>query len=261
MSKILILAATGFGKTSSIGPITKEDFLRAGIPDTEILGLNPSETFIISCSNKNLPIPRWRQFYQKAEYADFIQNGKGNLVVTNNADQIVNLISLVNANKKRVVNIVLDDNNYVMQDYYMSKALTTGFDVFKKIGAMMGGIFNEMEKVSAEKKNFIMMAHMEEYKDSNLDTLSYRYKTVGKMVNDYITPEGKFEIVLFGKQTTIQVDGRNVVKKQFVTNYDGQYPAKSPIGMFPDLYVPNDLGYVLNQIKAYESFSEPQIQS
>lgn len=255
------MAETGFGKSSSIGPITMEDFQRAGIPNTEIIGLNPAETFIISCSNKNLPIPRWKNFYQRVEYADFVQNGKGNYVITNNADQISILIDLVNTNKKKVINILLDDTNYVMQDYYMSKALTTGFDVFKKIGAMMGGIFNAMERVSAANKNFIMMAHMEEYKNSNLDTLSYRYKTVGKMVNDYITPEGKFEIVLFGKQSVIQLDGKSVVKKQFVTNYDGQYPAKSPIGMFEDLYIPNDLGYVLNSIKNYESVSEPQIQS
>lgn len=261
MSKILVQASAGFGKSSSIGPITREDFLKAGIPDTEILGLNPTETFIISCSNKNLPIPRWKSLYQKAEYADFILNGKGNLVVTNDAAQVANLINLVNVNKKKVVNILLDDTNYVMQDYYMSKALTTGYDVFKKIGAMMGSIFNEMEKVSASNKNFIMMAHSEEYKDSNLDTLSYRFKTVGKMVNDYITPEGKFEIVLFGKQSLVTIDGRSVVKKQFVTNYDGQYPAKSPIGMFDSLYIPNDLGYVLNAVKAYESSNDPQINA
>lgn len=255
MSKILILAETGFGKSSSIGPITKEDFLAAGLGDTEIIGLNPAQTFIISCSNKNLPIPRWKSFYQKVAYNDFVANGQGNLVITNDGDQVKNLIHLVNTHKPNIVNIVLDDSNYIMQDYYMSKALTTGYDVFKKIGAIMGGIFNEMERVSASSKNFIMMAHMEEYKNSNSDSLSFRYKTVGKMVQDYITPEGKFEIVLFGKQSSVQVDGRTVMRKQFITNYDGQFPAKSPVGMFKSLLIPNDLGYVVNAIREYESQS------
>lgn len=39
--------------------------------------------------------------------------------------------------------------------------------------------------------------------------------------------------------------------KQYVTNYDGQYPAKSAVGMFDDVYIPNDLGYVNDKIKQY----------
>lgn len=260
MSKILILAESGFGKSSSIGPISKEDFARAGFTDREIIGVNPKETFIISATNKGLPIPRWKQFYKTVTYEDFLKTGTGNHIITNDGDQIAKVINMIvlgptgNGQNARndIVNIILDDSNYIMQDYYMSKALTTGYDVFKKIGAFMGNIFNAMEKVSAVKKNFIMMAHYEEFKNSNLDTISYRYKTVGKMVQDYITPEGKFEIVLFGKQS-IENDGVNKrIVKQFVTNFDGQYPAKSSIGMFPEIYIPNDLGVVINHIKEYE---------
>ena len=39
--------------------------------------------------------------------------------------------------------------------------------------------------------------------------------------------------------------------KNFVTNRDGQYPAKSPLGMFDNLYVPNDLGKIVNTMNAY----------
>jgi hypothetical protein len=38
--------------------------------------------------------------------------------------------------------------------------------------------------------------------------------------------------------------------KQFVTNYDGRYPAKSPVGMFP-LHISNDLGLVIELINNY----------
>jgi hypothetical protein len=191
MSKILILAESGFGKSSSIGPILKEDFERAGFPDREIKGVNPKETFIISATNKGLPIPRWKQFYKTVDYSDFMKNGIGNHIITNDGDQIAKIITMIvlgpandgkNA-RNDIVNIILDDSNYVMQDHYMSKALTTGFDVFKKIGAIMGNIFNAMERVNSVKKNFIMFAHYEEFKNSNFDTLSYRYKTVGKMVS------------------------------------------------------------------------------
>ena len=65
----------------------------------------------------------------------------------------------------------------------------------------------------------------------------------------YITPEGKFEIVLFGKDSYDENQKKSI--RQFVTNNDGVYPAKSPIGLFEDLYIPNDLGYVVEKIKEY----------
>lgn len=235
--KILILAESGFGKTTSIGPI----------PELGIKGLDSKKTFIITCTNKGLPIPGWKSKYILADPT----KGTGNLV-TNAAkfpDKIPNIINFA-AGRQDIENIILDDANYIMQDHYMSKAMTTGFDVFKKIGWFMGTIFNAMDSISNE-KNFIMMAHHEEFKNSNLDTISFRFKTVGKMVQDYSTPEGKFEVVLFGKQRIIETDGVKGIEKLFVTNFDGQFPAKSPYGMFKDIYIPNDLGLVIDTVNKF----------
>ena len=66
------------------------------------------------------------------------------------------------------------------------------------------------------------------------------------MVDQYITPEGKFEIVLYGKATYDNKEKKSI--REFVTNDDGVYPAKSPVGML-DLYVPNDLGYIVDAVK------------
>lgn len=51
----------------------------------------------------------------------------------------------------------------------------------------------------------------------------------------------------------VEEDGKKILKKYFVTNFDGQYPAKSPYGMFPDIYISNDLGYVVEKINEYYS--------
>lgn len=66
--------------------------------------------------------------------------------------------------------------------------------------------------------------------------------------DQYITPEGKFEIVLYGKATYDAKEKKS--KREFVTNDDGIYPSKSPVGMF-DLYIPNDLGLVVEKINEY----------
>ena len=69
------------------------------------------------------------------------------------------------------------------------------------------------------------------------------------MVQDYITPEGKFDIVLFGNQTYDEQEKK--VIKEYVTNFDGRFPAKSPVGMFKEKYIPNDLGLVEKAIEEY----------
>ena len=66
--------------------------------------------------------------------------------------------------------------------------------------------------------------------------------------DQYITPEGKFEIVLYGKASFDEKEKKSI--REFVTNDDRVYPSKSPVGMF-DLYIPNDLGYVVDKINEY----------
>ena len=117
----------------------------------------------------------------------------------------------------------------------------------KQIGYGMGLIFDAINKIP-EDKNMICLAHYEEYKDKNGDSISYRYKSTGNMVDQYITPEGKFEIVLYGRATFDEKEKNSI--REFVTNDDGMYPAKSPVGML-DLYMPNDLGLVVEKVKEY----------
>lgn len=236
MSKILVLAKSGFGKSTSLGKI----------PEYDIKGLNPEETFIISTTSKPLPFRKSGEMYKIVNQGLPPTKENGNRFISNDSAKITKVISFVQDNRPEIKNIVIDDLNYVMQDLYMQQSLKSGFDVFKKIGKAMDDIFTIMEK--DETRNYICLAHFEEYKDSNADTISFRFKTVGKMVSDYITPEGKFDIVLFGKQS---IGEDKKVVKNFITNYDGEYPSKSPVGMFDEIYVPNDLGYVIDKVNEY----------
>lgn len=242
MAKTLILAKTGFGKSSSL----------VGVPSAGILGLNPKETYLLSCVNKPLPIKGASKIYvpvsmqgvTPANLGSVI--GKGNRIITKDAKIVAAAIELlINSPFK---NIVIDDMNYLSQDYYMKNAMKGGWDTPKQIGYNMGLIFDQIDNVP-EDKNIICMAHFETYKDKNGDSISYKYKSTGNMVDEYITPEGKFETVLFGKMSWD--DTAKVAVRQFVTNNDGEYPAKSPVGMFESLYIPNDLGIVAQKMQEY----------
>jgi hypothetical protein len=234
MAKILVLAKSGFGKSTSIGEI----------PELGIKGLDPSTTYLISAVNKPLP---FRGANKKFVTTTYNNPTAGNRVITNDAEQVANLITMVGDSNSPYETIVLDDMNYISQDYYMKNALRGGWDTPKKIGYGMGLIFDAINSVP-ENKTIICLAHFEEYRDKNGDSISYRYKSTGNMVDQYITPEGKFEIVLYGKATYDNKEKKSI--REFVTNDDGVYPAKSPVGML-DLYVPNDLGYIVDAVKAY----------
>ena len=236
MARVLVLAASGFGKSTSLG----------AIPELGIKGLNPKETFLITVTNKGLPFRGWTKDYVHVPVG--APPTTGNFLISNNGDVIRKNIDYFVANRPDITTYVIDDLNYVMQDYYMKNALAKGYDVFKNIGLFMGGIFDSAYAIPQD-KNFIVLMHYETEDDGF--TKSYKAKTVGKATDQYITIEGKFEVVLYGKQA-IDESTKKVVK-QFVTNFDGQYPAKSPVGMFKDMYILNDMGLVVDEINKYNN--------
>lgn len=168
MAKILVLAKSGFGKSTSIGEI----------PELGIKGLDPSTTYLISAVNKPLP---FRGANKKFVMTTYDNPTAGNRVVTNDAEQVANLITMVGHPDSPYETIVVDDLNYISQDFYMKNALKGGWDVPKKIGYGMGLIFDAINSVP-DNKTVICLAHYEEYKDKNGDSISYRYKSTGNMV-------------------------------------------------------------------------------
>lgn len=68
------------------------------------------------------------------------------------------------------------------------------------------------------------------------------------MLDNVITLEGLFTYVLF---TRVLTNESNEVEYKFVTNSDGTCTAKTPMGLFSDLLIDNDLDYVISRIKEY----------
>lgn len=238
MAKILILAKSGFGKTTSY----------CGREKLNIKGLNPKETFVIQCIGRAIPNPEFK-LCPTAELKDLVKGNRVQVDTISGIERFERVARIIEALKKSPFkNVVIDDFNYLSQDYYMANALRGGWDTPKQIGYGMGLIFNAM-KGFPENKNLICCAHYEEYKDKNGDSISYKFKTTGKMVDDYITPEGNFDIILFGK-ASYDNNAKKAIK-EFVKEFDGEYPAKDSIGALDDLpdTFPNDLSIVIDKLK------------
>jgi len=234
MAKILILAPSGFGKSTSLGEI----------PELGIKGLPSKETFVVSVTSKPLPFPGSKTQYPICSPGD-LKSGKR--IITDNALDIEKIfLELVNSPFK---NVVWDDSNYVMQNWYMANALSKGWDAPKQIGFMMGKIFDAIEKLDAAGKNIYILAHGEAV--PNGDGRTYmKYKATGKMVDEYLTVEGKVDVTLIGISRYDATEKKT--KKEYLTNENDQFSsAKSPYGMFPNLLIPNDLGLVSDQIEKY----------
>lgn len=234
MSRILVLAKSGFGKTFSAGEI----------PELGHVGLNPKETYFVSVTSKPLTFPRSRELYKVAE------NGKvasGNRYISNNPEEVATILEQLLVSPYK--NILVDDFNYLMQDYYMDNALKGGWDTPKKIGYFMSKIFSAIEKYGNSDKNIIILAHGEEVLQQD-GRIYIKMKTTGKMVDEYVTPEGKFDVTLVGRSR--YDSSQKKVVKEFITNEDEFTSSpKSPYGMFDSLYIPNDLGKVVEAVDKY----------
>ena len=237
MCKILVLAPSGFGKTTSW----------AGREKLGIRGLDPKETYAIQCVSRGVPNPNYK-LCPSNELKDIAKGNRVQVDSVTGLDRFKRVADfLVQLKASPYKNIVIDDFNFLMQDYYMNNAMKGGWAVPKEIGFGMGLIFDAM-KGYPEDKHIYVCAHYEKTNDND-GTVTYQMKTTGKMVNEYCTPQGKFDIILYGKQTYNEEERKAI--KTFVKDFDGTFPAKDSIGVLDDMpdEFPNDLSLVSEELK------------
>lgn len=221
---LLILGESGCGKSTSLR------------------NLNPTETFIISTTSKPLPWRGWKKHYTKFHPKD---SPNGNWYQTSKSSQISKIIKYVNSKMPHIKNICIDDLQYTMAFEYMDRRDETGFKKFSDIG----GDFTDLLRLADDLKDgtkLIFTAHSENTGDAM--NPHFTMKTVGKMVAEKITPEGLFTYVFYA--LPVSGDGERMDYK-FLTNTDGEHVAKTPIGMFEELLIDNDLAEIIKVIDAY----------
>lgn len=139
--------------------------------------------------------------------------------------------------------VVVDDSQYLMANEFMRRAREKGFEKFTEIGVNFWNLVNEVSKLP-ENKIVYFLHHLEvdEYGNS-------KEKTIGKLLDDKICIAGMFSIVILAEKRD----------KDFIfdTQNDGQSPAKTPIGMFPDRVIENDLVLVDKAIRGFYDLPEP----
>ena len=133
--------------------------------------------------------------------------------------------------------IVIDDATYLMVNEFMRTAKVAGYQKYTDMAVNFNSLVAQASQLANDK--IVYFLGHSDLKDDGTE----HFKTIGKMLDNYVTVEGKFTIVL---KTVVQ-DG----KYYFSTHNSGQDTVKSPLGMFDDNYVDNDLKAVDTIIREY----------
>lgn len=142
---------------------------------------------------------------------------------------------------------VIDDSQYLLVNELFDKAKDTGYGKFTDIAVNFRNLIHYINKNLPDDVIVYFLHHTET--DSN--TGKIKAKTVGKMLDNQLTVEGCFGIVLL-----CTTEG---TEHCFITQSDGYTTAKSPEGMF-ELKIPNDLKFVDTKIREYYGLNKKEDQ-
>ena len=151
------------------------------------------------------------------------------------ADYNVIVQSIQQSQKKA---FVIDDSQYLLCFESFAKAKETGYGKYTDMALHFYNLVQYVIRQTPPDVIVYFLHHTET--DSN--TGKVKAKTMGKMLDNQLTLEGLFAIVLM-----CYTDGK---KHVFVTQSDGITTAKSPMEMFP-AEIDNDLKAVDQAIRAY----------
>lgn len=220
---ILICGKTGTGKT------------------TAVRTLEPKETVILRVINRTLPF----------KYSGKYGKEQKNLFLTQTYEEV--LKGLEWANKQaNIKNVVITDGTYIIRQEYFKKANQTGYNKYTEFAMHMQQILKAIQNLRDDIKVFLEYHVESNITDSGVT--EYKPSTVGKLLDSQYNILENIDIVLFASP---QYEDKEI-HYGFYTNrtldrVGAEIPAKSPIGMFDELYIPNDLAFVAKKIDEYYS--------
>lgn len=183
---------------------------------------NENEIGIFNIAGKPLPFKKNLPKVNNASYADIIKGLKLGKVKT----------------------YVIDDSQYLMAFEMFDRAKEVGYNKFTDIALNFRNLIDFIMTQTPNDYIVYFLHHTE-----ITETGKIKAKTSGKMLDNQITLEGLFSIVLLCK-----TDGK---EHYFETQSDGSTTCKSPMDMFEEK-IENDLKMVDTKIREYYSLNKKE---
>lgn len=210
---------------------------------TSIRNLNPEEVFIISTTGKRPGVRGAKKKYPDVKVSP--DGFTGNFYTTSNVDNMGKMMKLVSTKRPEIKTIIVDDFQYIQAFESMERVDEKGYSKFTDMAKHAYEVLKQGKELRDD-LTVCILTHSENTGD-NLNPY-YKIKTLGKLLDSVITLEGLFTYVLF---TRVVRDDETDVAYKFVTNSDGTCTAKSPMGLFEERLIDNDLDFVIKAIKEY----------
>ena len=207
---VLVIGRSGSGKTYSIK------------------NFKPEEVGIISVEKGRLP---FKSDIKTVKVPSFVGVEGLNDYAAINAAKYSWIHQIIGKSKAK--SIVIDDSQYLLVNELFDRAGEKGYDKFTGMAANFRNLIHGINEMEDDDKIVYFLHH------SELDTDGReKVKTIGKMLDEKLTIEGCFDIVLYCQD------------HKFYTQANNQSTAKSPEDMF-ELEIPNDLKMVDTTIRKY----------
>lgn len=232
MSRIvLVLGEAGAGKSSSVRT------------------LNPKETFIINSLGKDLPFRGSGKLYS---YWNKEQNPNGNMVKTTSGPAVMQWLQFIDQKMPHIKNIIIDDNTHQSSMEYIRRIKESGWEKFNDIAYNMVTI-TDLCKTMRDDLIIFVLHHVTVEGDGILTDKKIKAQTLGKLVDQKLSSyESFFTVVLLAEKGKTE-DGD--VEHYFLTR-DANSTVKTPMGMFADRKIPNDLELVRQALIGYYNEEE-----
>lgn len=198
---------------------------------TSMRNLDPAKVLLIQAVKKPLPFKSTGWSFATQD------NPTGSIFVT---DQSAKIVAAMERTNKEI--IVIDDFQYTLANEFMRRVLDKeqGNQAFAKYNEIARNAWDILMKASSlpDNKRVYILSHTQ-----TDDFGKTKIKTIGKLLDEKITIEGLLTIVL----RCHSQDGRHY----FSTRNSGSDTVKSPLGLFDEQQIENDLNFVDQKICEY----------
>ena len=188
----------------------------------------PGEVCVLNVAGKRLPF----------------RNEFGKSVVNNAGYKLI--VQAVRSGKFK--RYVVDDSQYLMAFEAFDKAKEVGYQKFTDMALNFYNMLMHVKTAMVgEKRTDDVIVYFLHHIDKDENGV-VKPKTQGRMLDEKLNVAGLFTTVLLA-----QTDGK---EHWFTTQSDGMSVCKSPMGMFDDVRIPNDLKLVDTTMRAYYGMEE-----
>lgn len=212
---------------------------------TSLKYLEPSETFIVSCTNKQLQIPGFRKKYIKVSIED--NKLVGNWLVSNDYARIAKILKVVSQTRPDIKTVVIDDLNYLLSNEIMNSAEEKGYEKFTRQAKNYYDIINNAQSLRDD-LTVVMISHI--INDGTDIEPFWKLYTSGKMLDKTVNLDGLFSYIIY---TDKYVDENDEVQYRFMTKTNGNDTCRSVAGCFADKYIEPNMKLVIDTINKFES--------